>query len=344
MPRSVSRVPARFTRLAGLLTIPLALWLGAGTAIATPDAYGIDVSHYNTLTDPAAVRGNGISFAYVKATEGTRWIDATYASTTARLRGAGLLIGAYHYADAGDCAVQARWFAAHSSGAQLIPALDMEDAGQVSSADACVTAFYDALRAPRLLVYANETWWNSYLHPARWGGRQITGWIASYTGQPGAPAGADPVWVLHQHSDRGVVPGFAGLVDRDAIMPGHTLAELITSPMAPLPPAPITPPSGGILYIVRRGDTLSAIGRAYGVPFLAIAARNGITAPYVIYPGQRLIISGPAAPWLYRTYMVKRDDTLYTIGRAHGVPWRTLAAENHIHPPWTIYPGERLSY
>jgi lipoprotein NlpD len=42
-------------------------------------------------------------------------------------------------------------------------------------------------------------------------------------------------------------------------------------------------------YVVQPGDTLSGIGEALGVDWHEIAATNGIDAPYVISPGQRLV-------------------------------------------------------
>lgn len=43
-------------------------------------------------------------------------------------------------------------------------------------------------------------------------------------------------------------------------------------------------------HVVRKGDTLSAIGRKFGVDFRKIAQRNGIKAPFTIFPGQVLRI------------------------------------------------------
>lgn len=45
-------------------------------------------------------------------------------------------------------------------------------------------------------------------------------------------------------------------------------------------------------HTVQRGDTLYQIAWAHGVDFRDLAAWNGIAAPYVIYPGQRLTLRG----------------------------------------------------
>jgi LysM repeat protein len=44
-------------------------------------------------------------------------------------------------------------------------------------------------------------------------------------------------------------------------------------------------------HYVSYGESLSSIGAAYGVPWKNIAAANGITSPYTIYPFQKLCIS-----------------------------------------------------
>jgi LysM repeat protein len=60
--------------------------------------------------------------------------------------------------------------------------------------------------------------------------------------------------------------------------------------------------SGGQVYTVRPGDTLSAIAFRYGTTIWAIANANGLANPSYIYPGQRLTIpagssaAAPAAP------------------------------------------------
>jgi LysM repeat protein len=43
-------------------------------------------------------------------------------------------------------------------------------------------------------------------------------------------------------------------------------------------------------YVVKSGDSLSAIGARLGVSWTSIAAANNIKPPYVIRPGQRLNI------------------------------------------------------
>lgn len=69
------------------------------------------------------------------------------------------------------------------------------------------------------------------------------------------------------------------------------------------PPAPIEEHSGAMVkrqlnsdgsYYVRAGDTLYAIAFGYGLDAKDVAKWNGISSPYVIYPGQKLQLSAPS--------------------------------------------------
>lgn len=47
-------------------------------------------------------------------------------------------------------------------------------------------------------------------------------------------------------------------------------------------------------YVVKSGDTLSEIAAAHGTTVKALAAANHLSAPYTLYVGQRLSLSGAA--------------------------------------------------
>jgi LysM repeat protein len=76
-----------------------------------------------------------------------------------------------------------------------------------------------------------------------------------------------------------------------------------TPTLTPTPtPTPIATSSIPVtrIHVVRLGEWLYCIGRAYGVSPWAIADVNGVRWwPYIIYPGQRLTI--PNVPWLDMT-------------------------------------------
>lgn len=49
-----------------------------------------------------------------------------------------------------------------------------------------------------------------------------------------------------------------------------------------------TPAAATRSYTVQNGDTLSGIGSKLGISYLTLAAKNGIKAPYTIFPGQKI--------------------------------------------------------
>ena len=54
-------------------------------------------------------------------------------------------------------------------------------------------------------------------------------------------------------------------------------------------------------------------------------------------------ISRIRPPSLPLTYKVKKGDTLYAISWRYGMRYQTLAKNNNIHPPYHIYPGQKLT-
>ncbi|MEO0447740.1 MAG: GH25 family lysozyme [Verrucomicrobiota bacterium] len=58
---------------------------------------GIDISHHNGSVDWAKVAQAGVTFAFLKATEGADWQDSTFPSHWVEAKAAGLITGAYHF-------------------------------------------------------------------------------------------------------------------------------------------------------------------------------------------------------------------------------------------------------
>ena len=79
-----------------------------------------------------------------------------------------------------------------------------------------------------------------------------------------------------------------GIRNRNRIYVGQRLVIPGRGSVNPSQPAT----SGGGVYVVRRGDTLSAIARRYGVTLAALMSQNGIRNANRIYIGQRLAIPG----------------------------------------------------
>src|SRR5690606_27427083 len=74
-------------------------------------------------------------------------------------------------------------------------------------------------------------------------------------------------------------------------IPGKAAAS---APAAPAP-APVPAPAPPGSYVVKAGDTVSAIASRHGVTVNAVLSANGLGMSSIIYPGQKLTIPGGAA-------------------------------------------------
>lgn len=318
--------------------------------------YGIDLSHWNAVVDAHAVRANGITYAWCKATEDTTYVDPTFVGKVAQLRAAGIVVGAYHFVRGSDPRAQARHFKSVALGCLapgcLLPMLDMESADSRANANEYVRAFYDELAPGIAEVYGNLDWWTHVLRPTEWGDRNLLGHIARYNGDPGNPGYSYPKMAVHQHTSSGKVPGIPGNVDRNATMNGYMLSHLLIGGPMPIPqPGPIlpvpVPVQSGDTWVVRPGDTLSRIASAWGMTVSAVAAANGIPNPDLIYVNQVIHKPGTGgaapAPTEGQRYQVRPGDTLSGIAAQHGTTVAVLAALNHISNPDRIFAGQWLA-
>ena len=179
---------------------------------------GIDVSHHQGAVDFAAVRSSGRGFVVVKATEGTSFTDPRFAGSRTRAHAAGLIVGLYHFARAGDAGAEAATFTRAAGDLQPgeFAVLDWEVTAPdpVGWCATWLTAVRAALGVPPL-VYLNQSTRDAF----DWN-RVVQGdvglWLARYDGSTDAcAAGHWPALTMKQYSDTGSVPGVAGPVDLD---------------------------------------------------------------------------------------------------------------------------------
>ena len=91
--------------------------------------HGTDVSKYQGDVDWVTARANGVSFAFIKGTEGGDRVDDHFAQNYAATKAAGIPRSAYHfYYFCTPAATQARWFIQNvpNDPFALPPVLDME--------------------------------------------------------------------------------------------------------------------------------------------------------------------------------------------------------------------------
>ena len=186
--------------------------------------HGIDVSRWQGEIDWRQARNAGVSFAYIKATEGGDIEDPKFQTYWTGARQAGVPRGAYHYFYfCRPAAQQARWFIKHvprDPGA-LPPVLDMEwtphsptctlrpDGATVRREAMRFLDMLEAHYGRRPVVYTTVDFYQDT------GIGNLPGiefWLRSVAGHP-AQVYPGAAWQLWQYSGTGRVPGIAGDVD-----------------------------------------------------------------------------------------------------------------------------------
>lgn len=154
-------------------------------------------------------------------------------------------------------------------------------------------------------------------------------------------------WIGVQYSDRGVINGISGNVDRDIYTKEIFLDEVSELPKVESTSQDIN--TENVSYTVQSGNTLWQIASEYGTTVQELASINNISNPNLIYPGQVLkiltnsTVNGSETRGIGGiTYTVKRGDTLYKIANTYGVTVAHIVEINDIQNPNLIYPGEKL--
>lgn len=201
----------------------------------TGNAQGIDVSHHNGNIDFRKVAADGISFVFVKATQGTTFRSPKFLQLVKDAKATGLLIGAYHYVDDSAGSVEAAkaeaqnfYKAIQAAGGidvfDLPPVMDYESNknGHSKATIAAVAKTFleevQKLTGVKPLVYTYPAFIGNFS-----GLSSYPLWIARYSKQTPADASGWTRWHFWQYSDGAAggylprgnrkVDGISGAVD-----------------------------------------------------------------------------------------------------------------------------------
>ncbi len=182
---------------------------------------------YQGTVDWRQVRASGVTFAFVKATEGGDRVDERFADNWQAARRAGVARGAYHYFYFCRPAVeQAAWFAHHvpNDRTALPPVLDLEwnhrspscrqrpePAAVRREAIVFLQAMSDTY-GKRPIIYTTLDFYRQN-DLGRIGGADF--WLRSVADHPSATYPGQ-AWTFWQYSGTGVVSGIAGPADLNA--------------------------------------------------------------------------------------------------------------------------------
>ncbi|MFI8951814.1 glycoside hydrolase family 25 protein [Streptomyces sp. NPDC053750] len=159
---------------------------------------GIDVSAYQSSTYDT----DGLSFVFVKATEGRSYVNPKLAAQTERARDAGLVVGFYHFLWPGNLTAQAEYFVSKAPERKGdILAVDWETTGEGTHAsnaekDSFIRKVRELRPDNRVILYANRHFWLN-VDTTSYAGDGL--WIADYVsaGKPRIQA----TWRFHQYTD-----------------------------------------------------------------------------------------------------------------------------------------------
>jgi lysozyme len=220
---------------AALAVITFAACTPLGTTGPMSGAYkrgiwGPDVSNwqhpYGQAINWRAVRAQGASFAFVKVSEGSNYVNPYAATDLRNARAAGLYVAGYHFGrprlPLSTAASDAKLFAAQVGNVRqtgfLPPVLDLEVTGGLSPSQVTAWArtFMTTLeqrigRVP--MIYSGNWFWRGYMgNPGGFSHYPV--WAAQYTGGAGPNLFGDFKYTTFwQYTDSARINGIPGGVD-----------------------------------------------------------------------------------------------------------------------------------
>lgn len=316
---------------------------------------GIDVSGWQGSINYAEVKNSGIEIVYMKASEGTNFIDPYFNQNYANAKANGLKVGFYHYliARSNEEAIQeARFFVSVISGKEpdCKLAMDFESFGNLSVEEInqigiTFVRTVENLSGKEVIIYSNT---NDATNVFSGELTNYPLWVAQYEVEQPTPNGKWSTWAGWQYTDVGEIAGINGYVDRNKFT---QQVLLNTSGTIPLPDNTNKPSAGATTTItIQRGDTLSMLALEYNTTVARLVELNNIANPNLIYAGETLIVPSGETPQDtdgnstsgQTIYIVKAGDTLNQIAATYGTTARAIAVENGIRNINLIYVGQRL--
>ena len=156
---------------------------------------GIDLSHHNPIIDWKEAANEGISFAFIKATEGSNHLDRNYPYNYKLARENNIKVGSYHFYIFGSSGhQQARHFikTAKCNSGDLIPAIDVEHspANKYPKDTAYMSVVIKELR-----ILENELYEHYGVHPIMYTNKECYKlYVKDYFPE-------NPVWICDLHKE-----------------------------------------------------------------------------------------------------------------------------------------------
>ena len=317
---------------------------------STKNIKGIDVSHWQGNIDFRKVKGAGYKFVYIKLTDASNYVDPKADANYRNAKKAGLLVGFYHFSrltSVADAKAEAAHYLRNVSkyDVDLPHVLDLEvnpaRLGKASLSQCAVTWLEEVKKKGDVMIYTGASFINTNLDSRL---RKYKLWVAHYgVSRPRANSIWDK-WSAFQYTSSGRVPGIAGNVDLDEMVP-EVLKKVVTKKPVSKKTVPETKYKK---YTIKRGDTLWEIaqGKPYSVDDI-MKVNKGID-PRRLQVGQ--VINLPVVEKTTTdkktskstTYTVKKGDTLSEIAVKYGISLSSLQKANPKVVPTKMQIGTKL--
>ncbi|KAH9917661.1 glycoside hydrolase family 25 protein [Epithele typhae] len=190
-----------FLAFAAVLSSTLAAPAPASPPEKRANPQGVDISHYQGTVNFNTLKSNGLSFVYIKATEGTTYTDPMFSTNYDGATSAGLIRGAYHFAhpDTSSGAVQAN----APSGNECY---GLSASAMVSWIKDFSNTYHSSVGVYPV-IYTTTDWWTSCTGNSASFASTNPLWIARYSSSIGTLPAGWSYTTFWQYADSGANPG-----------------------------------------------------------------------------------------------------------------------------------------
>jgi lysozyme len=197
-----------------------------------PDIMGVDISKYQGDVDFKQLKASGITYVFIRASEGNTYQDPKFESHFSQAKAAGLIVSAYHFYETNDAPNSQldnfTQLVTLSTG-DLPPVVDIErlhqqDDTQLSENLQVYLNGLESHYGVKPIIYTGLNFANQ--HITRFSHYPL--WLAEYgRAEPTLPTGWSQ-WTFWQWSQSHVLKGIDGKVDADKFNgDAHSFAKLL---------------------------------------------------------------------------------------------------------------------